>query len=96
MSFRTAVLALPIALVLAASFASAQTEPAATPATGSHQVETLFQKSKQENKGLMFYVGGQSIGAVVTEIGDEYITAKNREYGTILIRRDRIDAVAGN
>lgn len=95
MSFRTAVLALPIALVLAASFASAQTEPA-TPANGSRIVDTLLQTSKQENKGLMFYVGGQTIGAVVTEIGDEYITAKNREFGTIVIRRDRIDAVAGN
>jgi hypothetical protein len=95
MSFRTAVLALPIALVLAASFASAQTEPAAA-TTRSQNVDTLLRESQRENKGLMFFVGGQSIGAVVVEVGAEYITARNREYGTILIRRDRIDAVAGN
>lgn len=95
MSFRTAVLALPIALVLAASFASAQSEPA-TASGANPTVDTLFQKSQQENKGLMFYVGGQSIAGVVTAVDAEYVTAKNREYGTIVIRRDRIDAVAGN
>lgn len=95
MSLRTAFLALPIALVLVASFASAEAEP--TPAAGTDPtVNALLQKSQQENKGLMFYVGGQSIAGVVTAVDDQYISAKNREYGTILIRRDRIDAVAGN
>lgn len=95
MSFRTAVLALPIALVLAASFASAQSEP--TPAAaGSSSMDSLFAKSQQENKGLMFYVNGQAIAGVVTALDATHVTAKSREYGTIVIRRDRIDAVAGN
>lgn len=96
MSFRTAVLALPLALVLAASFASAQTEAPTTHPDTAHAMNSLFEKSKQENKGLMFHVQGQQIAGIVVDVGSDFVTVKNREYNIIVIRKDRIDAVAGN
>ena len=42
------------------------------------------------------YINGQVIGAYVVEIGKDVVIAASREHSRIVIRRDRIDAVAGN
>jgi len=53
--------------------------------------------SLKEKKGLTFYVNGQTIaGAVTRFIGEDAVEVKNREFGRIVIRLDRIDAVAAN
>jgi hypothetical protein len=57
----------------------------------------LLEMSLKEKKGLTFYVNGQTIsGAVTRLIGDDAVEVKNREFGRIIIRLDRIDAVAAN
>jgi len=59
--------------------------------------QELFDKSLKEKKGLNFYVNGQTIGAVfVKMIGSDAIEVRNQTYGRIIIRLDRIDAVAIN
>jgi len=69
--------------------ASAQT-PAA------QNFRELFDRSEKENKGLMFYVRGQTIPGVVVKIGAETVEVRNQTYGRIIIRLDSIDAVAIN
>jgi hypothetical protein len=57
----------------------------------------LLEMSLKEKKGLTFYVNGQTIvGGVTRFIGDDAVEVKNREFGRIIIRLDRIDAVAAN
>ena len=56
---------------------------------------TLFEWSKQENRGLNFYVNGAVIAGIVTEFSHNYVEAKNRDHESIVIRIDRLDAVAG-
>jgi endonuclease YncB( thermonuclease family) len=57
----------------------------------------LFAISQKDKKGLMFYVRGQQIGgAVVRVIGNDAVEVRNQTYGRIIIRMDRIDAVAAN
>jgi len=57
----------------------------------------LLEMSLKEKKGLTFYVHGQVIsGGVIRLIGEDAVEVKNREFGRIIIRLDRIDAVAAN
>ncbi|MFN8012719.1 MAG: hypothetical protein U0P81_15225 [Holophagaceae bacterium] len=80
---------------LAAAPAGPVAAPAGSPAMNPFQ--ELFDLSMKEKKGLMFHLcGGQSVGGVVVKVGEHDVEVKNREYGRILIRLDRIDAVAMN
>jgi hypothetical protein len=57
----------------------------------------LLEMSLKEKKGLTFYVNGHIIaGAVTRLIGEDAVELKNREFGRIIIRLDRVDAVAAN
>lgn len=94
MSLRTLVLAAPLALVLAASFATAQSPLAKVFST---QADAQIKDSLENKRGLTFHLsGGQSIGGAVKEIGSDYIVVANQENARILIRLSSIDAIAGN
>lgn len=54
----------------------------------------LLLAAQQEQKGVQLYVGGQTISLIVTGVGLEYVEGRNREYGKILVRMDKIDAAA--
>ena len=59
--------------------------------------QELFDYSQKEKKGLTFFVQGQTIPGVVTKmIGDDAIEVRNQTSNRIIIRLDRIDAVAAN
>lgn len=58
-------------------------------------LHTALEDSKASNRGLTFYVNGQAIPGVVVSVGDKYVVARSTAQGTIVIRLDRIDAVAG-
>lgn len=68
------------------------------PSTKSPQAfQELFDYSLKEKKGLTFFVQGQTIPGVVTKmIGDDAIEVRNQTSARIIIRLDRIDAVAAN
>jgi len=69
----------------------------AKPGTANEAFLELFTMSQEEGKGLVFYAGGQTIPGVVTRvIGDDAVQVKNREHSRIVLRLDRIDAVAAN
>ncbi len=97
MSLRTAFYAAPIALALAASFAVAA--PEAAPAAGKtfeQQLDGMLANSRDNKRGLVFHIKGQSIPGVVKEISGDAVVAANQEHGRILIRREWIDAVEGD
>ncbi|MCB1866202.1 MAG: hypothetical protein KDG50_12320 [Chromatiales bacterium] len=57
----------------------------------------LFEASLASKKGVIVYVNGQSIPGRVTRMPDGHtVELANREYDRIVVRLDRIDAVAGN
>lgn len=96
--FRSLSLALGLLAAGVPTLAAAPSGPVAAPAgsPAMNPYQELFDLSMKEKKGLMFHVGGQSIGGVVVKVGEHAVEVKNREYGRILIRLDRIDAVAMN
>ena len=66
-------------------------------AAGAQAFKELLEMSLKDKKGLTFYVHGQVItGGVTRFIGEDAVEVKNREFGRIIIRLDRIDAVAAN
>lgn len=57
----------------------------------------LFQVSQKEKKGLTFFVEGQTIPGIVTNIiGDEAVEVRNQTNSRVIIRMESIDAVALN
>ena len=55
----------------------------------------LFERSLAEKRGLTFFIKGQTVPGVVTEIiGQEAVVAYNQQYSRIIIRIDQIDALA--
>ena len=77
--------------------AAAHAQSPGVPAGVGQAYAELFAASQKEKKGLMFYVRGQQIGgAVVRVIGNDAVEVRNQQYGRIIIRMDRIYAVAAN
>ena len=68
-----------------------------TPTKTTQAFQELFDYSQKEKKGLTFFVQGQTIPGVVTKmVGDDAIEVRNQTSSRIIIRLDRIDAVAAN
>ena len=87
-ALRTTLLALSLGLAVPAL------QAAEAGASFDAASEALLVKSRDAKSGLSIHVNGQVIGAYVIEIGKDVIVAANREHGRIVIRRDRIDAIA--
>ena len=75
-----------VALLAMAALAQAASDP----------FEDVLQASLAERKGVMVYVNGQAIPGRVTKLGPDTIELSSQEFRRIVVRRDRIDAVAGN
>ncbi|MDP1613760.1 MAG: hypothetical protein Q8M11_22085 [Sulfuritalea sp.] len=54
-----------------------------------------LEESKANGKGLSIYVNGQAIPGVVVSVDDRFVVARSQAQGTIVIRLDRIDGIAG-
>jgi hypothetical protein len=84
-----------IALFLAVFSDSVFSQTAPTKTTQAFQ--ELFDYSQKEKKGLTFFVQGQMIPGVVTKMmSDDALEVRNQTSNRIIIRLDRIDAVAAN
>lgn len=94
---RTLILggALATLLLAAVPASSAQTAPRRSTAVHESILEVLEQSLKS-GKGVLVYLGGQAIGGAVLKVGEQTVELRNREYGRIVLRLDRIDGVAGN
>jgi hypothetical protein len=61
---------------------------------GNNMYRELFELSLKEKKGLLLYVNGQTIPAIVTRmIGDDAVEVRNQQVSRAIVRIDRIDAV---
>ncbi len=56
---------------------------------------SMFEKSRDESKGLTLFLPGHTVPIVVTEIhGTEAVEGGNQEYHRVLIPTDQIVALA--
>jgi hypothetical protein len=58
--------------------------------------EEVLQASLSERKGVMLYVNGQAIPGRVTKLSPDTVELSSQEFRRIVVRRDRLDGVAGN
>lgn len=89
------------ALALAPAHARApQITPAGVPTTArkilAEGLLDVLEQSQKTGKGVLVYLGSHAIGGAVTKLTEATVELKNREYGRIVLRLDRIDGVAGN
>jgi hypothetical protein len=58
-------------------------------------VEKMLTIAQQDKKGVTIYVGGQTVGGAVLRIEPgQWVELRNQQFGRLVIRLDRIDAVA--
>ncbi|BBL70016.1 hypothetical protein [Methylogaea oryzae] len=71
--------------------------PALAGEDNDHAVyKELLESSLKDKRGLKFFINGNTVGGAVTRlIGDEAVEVRNQEFGRIVIRLDRVDAIAG-
>jgi hypothetical protein len=82
---RQALAALAIALVAGAA-------GAADAAAG---IDQALAAAQQDKRGITLYVNGQTIGGGVSRVEPgQWVELKNQTYGKIIVRIDRIDAIA--
>lgn len=81
---RSAVLVLTLAAAAAAVAAEAP-----------RGIEQALATAQQDKRGVTLYVGGQAIGGAVVRVEPgQWVELRNPQYGHIVVRLDRIDAVA--
>jgi hypothetical protein len=55
----------------------------------------MCQRSHSEKKGITFFIPGQSVAMVVTEVhGAEFVEGYNQTFGKIVLRLDAVVAAA--
>lgn len=58
-------------------------------------IEQALTAAMQDKRGITLYVGGQTIGGAVTKVeSGQWVELKNQTMSRIVVRIDRIDAVA--
>lgn len=58
-------------------------------------LEQMLAAAQQEKRGVTFYVGGQTIAGIVVRIEPgQWVELRNQQFGRIVVRLDRVDAVA--
>ena len=87
---RLLALCMGFAVVAQPSFAQTVTGTLAPTA-----IEEILSQSLVQKKGMAIYIGGQVINAIfVKRIDANTIEVRNQTFGRIIIRQDRIDAIA--
>lgn len=64
-------------------------------AADTDPIHAAMEESKATGRGITFYVNGQAIPGVVVTITEKHVIARSTAQGSIAIRLDKIDAVAG-
>ena len=58
-------------------------------------IEQALVAAQQDKRGITLYVGGQTIGGAVTKVEPgQWVELKNQTMSRIVVRIDRIDAIA--
>jgi len=86
--------ALALACLASLTPATPALAQSATPMAAA-AVEEILNQSLAQKKGMSIYIGGQTINCLfVKRIDANTIEVRNQTYSRILIRVDRIDAIA--
>ena len=85
----------PHAAALALALMGAAAVPQAVAAEPPAQaIEKALQAAQQDKKGVTLHVSGQAIGGGVVRIEPgQVVELRSQQYGRIVVRIDRIDAV---
>jgi len=76
------------------AMACAQAGPAMA-ADALHGIEQALNAAQQDKRGITIYVSGQAIGGAVTRVEPgQWVELKNQTSSKIIVRIDRIDAIA--
>lgn len=58
-------------------------------------IEQALASAQQDKRGVTLYVAGQAVSGAVTRIEPgQWVELRNQQFGRILVRLERIDAVA--
>jgi len=96
MNHRLACLPLFFVLLVPSVRCEAETlAPDAAPDKAQSRFTDLLEWSREHKRGLTLYVNGLEIHGVVREVLADAVVLSNQERRTIIIRREQIDAVAG-
>jgi hypothetical protein len=58
-------------------------------------IEQALVAAQQDKRGITVYVAGQTIGGAVARVEPgQWVELKNQTHGRIIVRLDRIDAIA--
>ena len=57
--------------------------------------QEILELSQREKKGLTFYIGGQTVVGIVTQIVEDgsAVEVRNQSQSRIILRMERVDAV---
>ncbi len=87
--------ALLLSVLLSASAAAQDTAPASAD-TFEREALKVLKASHEAKRGIVVHVNGEAIGGLVKAIGPDVVVLSNREHSSILVRRERIDAIESN
>jgi len=60
-----------------------------------HAIEQALSAALQDKRGITLYVAGQTVAGAVTKIEPgAWVELRSQQFGRIVVRLDRIDAVA--
>ena len=76
-----------LALVLAST--------ATLAADAANGIEQALASAQQDKRGIVLYVGGQTVAGAVTRVEPgKWVEMRSQQWGKIVVRLERIDAVA--
>ena len=80
-------------LLLTSLTMTAQAQDPASADTFEREALKALKAAHAAKKSVVVHIGGETIAGAVKAIGPDSIIISNREHATIIIRRERIDAV---
>ena len=84
-SLRQTLMSLALALASTATLA----------ADAANGIEQALASAQQDKRGIVLYVGGQTVAGAVTRVEPgKWVEMRSQQWGKIVVRLERIDAVA--
>lgn len=59
-------------------------------------IVTQLEAARKNGRGVLLYIGGQTLAGVVLRFDSQFALLKNQQYSEIMVRIERIDAIASN
>jgi FAD/FMN-containing dehydrogenase len=82
----------PILLLTSLTMTAHAQDPASAD-TFEREALKALKAAHAAKRSVVVHIGGQTIAGAVKAIGPDSIILSNREHATIIVRRERIDAV---